>query len=405
MNSKIIILVCSLLFCVSKGFSADQEDIVDSIEFSGEVADQDGNELKEVTLEITKQKIDTSSGKEIIEKDTEHCGVYFFYGYSEWDSISFSFVKKGYEPVTVKLSAVDKMIGGIKKDLKIVLRKIGSVPVKKEENVKPNEDMIKIQNVMDSLLEKPLKLSGVVMAQSGKPLDDVKVQIIKALSNFITMSGREDEDTEIVNGSFSFIFKGWHSVTFLFTKKGYYPERESLSLMNENIGNIKKDIKVVLREIGDLPQDLIEGEMFFLWEKEDNAKIIRKGWSYIKDEDGDIKDEIIFNDPKEVEFYIEKNGDGKSLYLISNNKSSGFISVPEAKNFTYLNTSPEKGYSTKVEIKEKNDGACQYFYFKLHDKLYGKLEVNSPIIVETRYQISVDYFINPSGSTNVTTLK
>ena len=207
MNSKIIILVCSLLFCVSKGFSADQEDIVDSIEFSGEVADQDGNELKEVTLEITKQKIDTSSGKEIIEKDTEHCGVYFFYGYSEWDSISFSFVKKGYEPVTVKLSAVDKMIGGIKKDLKIVLRKIGSVPVKKEENVKPNEDMIKIQNVMDSLLEKPLKLSGVVMAQSGKPLDDVKVQIIKALSNFITMSGREDEDTEIVNGSFSFIFK------------------------------------------------------------------------------------------------------------------------------------------------------------------------------------------------------
>lgn len=401
MYLKTVILICALLFCVSKGFSANQEDIVDSIEFSGEVADQDGNELKEVMLEITKQKIDTASGKEIIKKDTERCGVYFFYGYSEWDSISFSFVKKGYEPVTVKLSAVDKMIGGIKKDLKIVLRKIGAVPIKKEETGKSNKDMIEMQKELDLQLNTPLKFSGTIVDEKGNPLKDVTVKIEKVKSNYLTMTDKRVKSTEIVDKSFSFKYSGWQDVIFTFSKTDFYQAEESISIELP----AKDNVKVVLRKIGELPKELLEGEMFFLWEKEDNGKIIRKGWSYRNDEDGDIKDEIIFNDPKEVEFYIEKNGDGKSLYLISNNKSSGFISVPDAKNFTYLSTAPEKGYCTKVEIKEKNDGSYQYLYFKLNDKLYGKLQVNTPIIVETRCQISVDYFINPSGSTNVTTLK
>jgi hypothetical protein len=188
-------------------------------------------------------------------------------------------------------------------------------------------------------------------------------------------------------------------VEFTFSKAGFYPVKKSISVEH----NTTEDVKIVLRKIGELPEELIKGNMFFSWQKEDDGKIVRKGWSYKKDEDGDIQDAIIFNNPKDVEFYIEKSKDGKSVYLISNNRNSGFAAVPGAKNFTYLDIAPEKGYCTKVEIKKRNDGSFQYFYLKLHDKLYGKLKVGPAYILETMYKTSATYFINPSGSRIVTT--
>ena len=166
----------------------------------------------------------------------------------------------------------------------------------------------------------------------------------------------------------------------------------------------KKSIKVILRKISKLPKvQLLAGDMFFWHRKKSNGTIINKGWSYKPDENGFIAENVAYTNPSEVDFYMERSEDKTKLYFISNDKNSGFYPMGnDVKDLTYLDMAPEKGYKRKIEIKKVYR---QCFYFRIHGK-YGKMEICLPNFKPKKkmYGFHVDFFINPSGSRNVTTL-
>lgn len=407
MKFNTIIVIYLLVFCTFEIWSKDKN----TIEFTGTIINQDGEKILPDMLKITKKRYNSSLRKDEVEEEiNKYCGAEVFYRYSKWDSVNFTFIKKGYKSVTVKFSAADKKIAERKNDVKIVLKKIGAPETQKRTEVvlspKDAAEIKKIQKVIRELHKRPLKFSGVVTDEKGNLLRNVKVEIEKLKIDWIVGKDNRTSSVENVNGKFLFKYTGYDSVKFTFAKDGYFQIKKSLSLMNNNIGSIKEDVKIVLCKIGELPKKLVKGKTDLSWKKKMGGKITRTGWIYgKKDQDGYVVENVAFTKTKMVDFYIEKGKKGNSVFLNASSPDSGFICVSDAENFTYLKTAPPNGYRQKVEILQKRIVIPDYFFFKLNGKMYGKIEVFPPTIVEGGYNLSIYYYINPSGSRNLTTLE
>ena len=283
----------------------------------------------------------------------------------------------------------------------------------------------KVDEVLRDLASKAMILSGTIVDEKGNPVNDVYLIIEKGKTDIseLFMTEREYTDKKvrsknteiekmIINSTYSFEYKGWHSIEFTFSKKGYYPVRETLTTMSsgtregeEALGQrIKEGIRIVLRETGPLAKLKWDGICLDL-EKDEDGKIIKTGWVYLKKRDlkngtDEKRNNIVYDDPSEVDFYVEKTEDGNGLYLIANG-DAGFIRVENIPDLTYLSEAPEGGYQNKITIPFRNNN--QYCYFKLKEGLYGKLRISTASENEdkTMYGLTGTYYLNTTGSRNL----
>ena len=314
--------------------------------------------------------------------------------------------------------------------------------------------MIELMKEIDKLNNDfPMKIRLDFVDVHLKSLKGVSADIIKTKQNIAAFVLRVGDNktlrTRIVvkDSYLHFDLTGFSSIRFTFNKKGYYPVEEKFnksSIIEKAIDNVPESYKksgqaikwlknacskngylvkktVILRKIPPLPKCELEfGEICLLYKKEADAPAIRKGWRYKKDEYGEIKESVAFDEISDVDLYVSRDTKDKTkLYLVSNNDKIGFIVQPRAKDMTYLTMAPKEGYQQKVlleyNLHDYNKNAF-FAYWKINGKLYGKMKIEVTLIdrsLEEDYQkedgsyvmysLDITYFINPSGSRNVAT--
>lgn len=257
-----------------------------------------------------------------------------------------------------------------------------------------------------------VKYSGVVVDENGTPLKGVKVQISKTkITDILNSKAIGETENKEVNSKFSFSYIGYPLIEFFFSKEGYYPERIILNSLKQE-GTKKylavSNARIVLRKAG--PFEQMTGGRLDV-EQYPDKKI---GWRLyrakikIKCEDKEAEN-IVFIDPKNVDFYLEDRNTGRSLFMKGSDERSGFIKVENALDMTYLREAPENGYQNTIEITY-NDGSKnpQFYYFRVYidgNFYYGKVKVyGTGKRKDGRTYIDANYKLNIAhGSRNVST--
>lgn len=283
----------------------------------------------------------------------------------------------------------------------------------------------KESNPYDSIQKLKYLVEVNIVDEKGAPLTDVKVEIIKSKvtgGTLFTPEGTDEKKNIVLTSSNkTFDFTGYVSGRLTFSKKGFFKIKKSIDKFSlEKSRKTFTRAKIILRKMSQLPEEELEIREMTLSYKKSEEGIIKKGWSYKKDKLGYIPDSVIYKKPEEVLLYVARDKkDKKKLYLISNSKETGFILQSSAKNLTYLTIAPEEGYKQKIAMKvnllngNKNTFYC---FFKLNNQ-YGKAQIYANLTDRSLnedyskekdgtyiiYDLSIEYFLNPSGKRNVTT--
>jgi len=237
-------------------------------------------------------------------------------------------------------------------------------------------------------------ISGEIVDENGKPLDDVLLDL-----NFSRAKGWDSEDwkSKVKSGSsFSIKKSGYTGLDVEFLKAGYFSEKRFYS--SRGVGEPKSkylkdnvysqhDEKIVLRAIGKLAKlEEFDGHLIEL-AKDKTQKIFDLS---------NLKFTIFPLDPtipikKFIKLDFERDQTGKILMIqdprkrlipkimtvkyVSDDVNNGFIIMGNQKDYSYLTTAPETGYTVK-EIKVPYECQRIYFYYRNGDN-FGKGYVSS----------------------------
>lgn len=258
-----------------------------------------------------------------------------------------------------------------------------------------------LQVKANNLPKKTMRISGDIVDEKGNPISSVKLEIEKTkIIDFLPkLSGVDKNEEKVVESKFALEFPGWHYVYLTFSKEGYYPVKEKLSSMNvderEDL-HCRDNVKIVLRKIGDLTEGLISGWMQLELDDNDNGKVVKKGWHSDKHNSNETED-IEYTDPKEVDFYIEKDKNDENAIILKANGKGGFYTFNGvAKDLTYLSEAPVEGYVNEIKIKV-GENKKYYIYFKTDSGKYGKMK-GVVDVNKASTGFTADYILNPGGS-------
>ncbi len=250
------------------------------------------------------------------------------------------------------------------------------------------EKLLKAQKTLSKLSK--IDVSGVILNDDGKPLDDVKLEL-----NFSRSIGWKSKDYNrkiISNSKFTISQSGYTGLNLYFRKKGYFSEYRYYGTLKpskylKNHIFTKHDEKIVLRKIGKSAK-LKNFEK--LLEYDFGKKVIRFcNLSTVTYELSSLDDTI--KAKKYIYLDLERDFDGNILMTktkyrgmipktlivkyVSDDKSDGFIVKGKQKDITYLTEAPVSGYDQK-EIRTPYNQDI-YFYYKNGDS-YGKGAFLSP---------------------------
>jgi len=237
-------------------------------------------------------------------------------------------------------------------------------------------------------------ISGEIVDENGKPLEDVILDV-----DFSRPKGWESEDwkRKVKSGSsFSIEKSGYTGLNVEFQKVGYFSEKRFYSTrvgsepkskyLKDNVYS-QHDEKIVLRAIGKLARlEKIGGQLKNL-SKEKTQRVFDlstlKFVIFPLDKTIPIK--------KFIQLDFERDQSGKIMMIQDQNKrlipkimtvkyvsddvNDGFIIVGAPKDFSYLTTAPETGYTLK-EIKVPYGSPDIYFFYSNGDN-FGKGCVSS----------------------------
>jgi len=95
---------------------------------------------------------------------------------------------------------------------------------------------------IENLRYQDFVVSGTVVDESGRPLDDVGVKLIAGRWKKMGTASDNDSRFERVNGSFQFEFHNYSAIDLRFFKEGYEQDRVQFTVGGEYSG-----IKIVLK--------------------------------------------------------------------------------------------------------------------------------------------------------------
>ncbi len=232
-----------------------------------------------------------------------------------------------------------------------------------------------------------INVSGVIVDENGKPLDDVVMNIRFSRLN-LKKWGTTDYKKKVTTKS-KFILKqaGYSFLMIDFRKEGYFPVRKKYSLYKrskyrKNNSFSKNNEKVVMRKIGKKAK-LIKFDKKLKYNFINKTQTIcnMSSFAYIKcsaDEKNKYSNYICldFERDQDEKVLTRKNLHGELIpttliiRYVSDSIDDGFIIKGEQKDITYLTQAPDANYNTK-EIKVPYNVERIYFYYK-NGGSYGK---------------------------------
>lgn len=297
------------------------------------------------------------------------------------------------------------------------------------------------------------RVSGVVVDQSGEPLDGVTMHYSISWpvgwDNNQRVSGNEQVDGEFtlepgVQGQ---------RLTLHVKKEGYYPERRSFAanhldaqtshdllagkLPERNVTEIR-DLKIQMQKIGELTElarqrtqlsfsadgsgkvfdftkatDKVVGALVRVADVTDAEQLPRQAAYFVADvtEDGTIPaTEVQYRD-----ILVTAGGPGKApdnLRLVMTNPDSGFIVFYSDDQISGYDSAarrmvraPDEGYEQMLELNPDFVSRGHLFYFKAGN-LYGRGKLDRPRMSHDgkTFEMWIEWQIQPNGSRNLETL-
>ena len=267
----------------------------------------------------------------------------------------------------------------------------------------------RLKSAFEALREKPLILEGTIVDQDGNSVNAVPVEIRKTKGDWTRLKSHDEKEKKILKSTFSLEYRGYDGVEVTFKKPGYRYHKISAFHLPKRYQDqyhkdesIKRNLRIILNNFGDLTKGLINRAMILGSETEyGTGRLKKQGWN-----SENIENKIYFN-PNEIDFYASLNTEGE-LYLVANSPAGIYLVNSNSNNFDpqKLTIAPDADYKSRIRI-DPNDKNYQYLYFRTRNRLFGKLKI-SPIgtyVKGNDYFIAEKYFLNPAGTRHLNTIE